>query len=130
MELQKIKSKIITDDSKEIYDLANALAKIIAGRLSSLQHVQFTKQLLCSVDDAEQSSAIGASVVLKFFIQLKGGDMFHAIPELMKDCLAKLKHCEIQYARSGILKALVALTKHHPKIMCNEMLAQPLPFEA
>lgn len=67
--------------------------------------------------------------MLKFFIQQKGSELFHAIPDLVRDSLVALQLCEVPRAKSGVLKALVALTKHHPKLVCAEMLAQPLPFD-
>lgn len=88
-----------------------------------------SKTLLQSLRDPEQSSTIGASVVLKFFIQQKGSELFHAIPDLVRDSLLALQVCEVPRAKSGVLKALVALTKHHPKLVCAEMLSQPLPYD-
>lgn len=46
-----------------------------------------SKSLLYCLNDTEQSSAIGSSVVLKFFIQIKGSELFHAIPEFVKEAL-------------------------------------------
>lgn len=46
-----------------------------------------SKTLLHGLKDPEQSSAIGASVVLKFFIQQKGSELFHAIPDIVKESL-------------------------------------------
>lgn len=86
-ELDTIREEIVTDDPKDIYRIASQLANIIAQRLSNYQYVQFSKCLLYSLNDPEQSSAIGASVVLKFFMQVKGAEMYHAIPELIKECL-------------------------------------------
>lgn len=110
-----------------------------------------SKILLNCLNDGEQSSAIGASVVLKFFIQIKGSEFYHCIPEFVKealtvswmfrDCdgkvifnknkniLQAVNSCGNPRAKSGVLKALVALTKHHPKLVCSEMLGQSLPFE-
>lgn len=88
-----------------------------------------SKTLLQSLRDPEQSSTIGASVVLKFFIQQKGAELFHAIPDLVKDSLLALQLCDVPRAKSGVLKALVALTKHHPKLVCAEMLQQSLPYD-
>ncbi|XP_026846537.1 maestro heat-like repeat-containing protein family member 1 [Drosophila persimilis] len=129
-EIESIKEHIITDEPKQIYDLAGDIAKVIAQRISSFQYLQFCKTLLLSLRDPEQSSTIGASVVLKFFIQQKGSELFHAIPDLVKDSLLALQLCEVPRAKSGVLKALVALTKHHPKLVCAEMLSQPLPYDA
>ncbi|XP_016988226.1 maestro heat-like repeat-containing protein family member 1 [Drosophila rhopaloa] len=129
-EIEAIKEHIITDEPKQIYNLAGDIAKIIALRISSFQYLQFCKTLLQSLRDPEQSSTIGASVVLKFFIQQKGSELFHAIPDLVRDSLLALQVCEVPRAKSGVLKALVALTKHHPKLVCAEMLAQPLPYDS
>ncbi|KAH8303311.1 hypothetical protein KR059_006711 [Drosophila kikkawai] len=128
-EIEAIKEHIITDEPKQIYNLAGDIAKIIALRISSFQYLQFCKTLLQSLRDPEQSSTIGASVVLKFFIQQKGSELFHAIPDLVRDSLLALQVCEVPRAKSGVLKALVALTKHHPKLVCAEMLNQPLPYD-
>lgn len=43
--------------------------------------------MLCAINDIEQSSAIGASAVFKYFIQIKGNELFHAIPEFVKESL-------------------------------------------
>ncbi|XP_036319611.1 maestro heat-like repeat-containing protein family member 1 isoform X2 [Rhagoletis pomonella] len=129
-DIELVKEKIITDDPKMIYNLAGDIAKIIALRMSNFQYLQFCKTLLQGLRDPEQSSSIGASVVLKFFIQHKGSELFHAIPDLVKESLSAVRDCEINRARSGVLKALVALTKHHPKLVCFEMLTQPLPYES
>lgn len=67
--------------------------------------------------------------MLKFFIQQKGAELFHAIPDLVKDSLLALQLCDVPRAKSGVLKALVALTKHHPKLVCAEMLQQSLPYD-
>ncbi|XP_062140957.1 maestro heat-like repeat-containing protein family member 1 [Drosophila sulfurigaster albostrigata] len=128
-EIESIKEHIITDEPKQIYNLAGDIAKIIAQRISSFQYLQFCKTLLQSLRDPEQSSTIGASVVLKFFIQQKGSELFHAIPDLVKGSLVALQLCDAPRAKSGVLKALVALTKHHPKLVCAEMLQQPLPYD-
>ncbi|KAL7745291.1 hypothetical protein ACLKA6_015316 [Drosophila palustris] len=128
-EIESIKEHIITDEPKQIYNLAGDIAKIIAQRISSFQYLQFCKTLLQSLRDPEQSSTIGASVVLKFFIQQKGSELFHAIPDLVKGSLVALQLCDAPRAKSGVLKALVALTKHHPKLVCAEMLQQALPYD-
>lgn len=128
-DLQQLKDDIITDDPKEIYRIAGDLAAIIAARLSNMQYVSFCKTLLFCINDPEPSSGIGASIVLKFFIQLKGSDMFHSIPDLIKDSLTVIRYTENNRAKSGVIKSLVALTKHHPKLSSNEILAQSLPFE-
>lgn len=47
----------------------------------------FSKTLLNGLDDPEQSSAIGAAIILKNFVQYKGAEMFHAVPELVKESL-------------------------------------------
>lgn len=128
-ELLLLKDEIVTDDAKEIYRIAGDLAAVVAARLSNLQFVQFSKTLMYCIKDPEPSSAIGASIVLKFFVQIKGADMFHAIPDLIKESLFVIRYTDNERAKSGILKSMVALTKHHPKLVCNEVLGQPLPFE-
>lgn len=82
-----------------------------------------------ALDDTEQSSAIGSAVVLKIFIRLKGGELFHAVPELVQESLKAINNCATSRARTGVLKALVALTQHHAKIVTSEMLATQLPFQ-
>lgn len=128
-ELQQIKDDIVTDDPKEIYRIAGDIAAIIATRLISMQHVSFCKTLMYCINDPEPSSGIGASIVLKFFIQLKGSEMFHAIPDLIKEGLTVIRYTDNTRAKTGVIKSLVALSKSHPKLVCNEILSQPLPFE-
>lgn len=81
------------------------------------------------MDDSEQSSAVGAAIVLKNFIRLKGGELFHAVPELIKESLQAIGDCAEPKAKHNVLKALVALANHHPKLVCSEMLAAPLPYQ-
>lgn len=82
-----------------------------------------------ALDDTEQSSAIGSTVVLKNFIRMKGGELFHAVPELVQASLKAINDCATSRARTGVLKALVALSKHHPNIVCSEMMETQLPFQ-
>lgn len=49
--------------------------------------------------------------------------------ELSIFLLKAISVCEHQRAKAGVHKALVALAKHHPKLVCNEMLAQSIPFD-
>lgn len=86
-ELQRIRDEIATDDAQEIYRMTSDLARIVAQRLSNFQYLQFSKSLLYTLNDIERSSAIGSSVVLKFFVQIKGAELFHAIPEFIKEAL-------------------------------------------
>lgn len=85
--------------------------------------------MLNAIDDTEQSSAIGSAVVLKNFIRLKGSELFHAVPELIQESLTAINDCGTARAKTGVLKALAALAKHHPKLVCSEMLAMQLPFQ-
>lgn len=94
-ELHRIRDEIVTDDPKEIYILASDIARIISLRITNFQYMQFAKTLLHCLHDTEESSAIGASVVLKFFMQLKGSELFHSIPEYVKDALAVRLHRSI-----------------------------------
>lgn len=84
---------------------------------------------MSALDDTEQSSAIGSAVVLKNFIRMKGGELFHAVPELVQESLKAINDCATSRAKTGVLKAMVALAKHHPKIVCSEMLQTQLPFQ-
>lgn len=55
--------------------------------------------------------------------------MFHAIPDLVKDSFHALKSCDNLNTRTNLYLSLVSLTKHHPKLVCAEMLLQPLPYD-
>jgi maestro heat-like repeat-containing protein family member 1 len=55
--------------------------------------------------------------------------MFHAIPDIVKDSFHALKTCDNPNTKLNIFLSLVSLTKHHPKLVCAEMLMQPLPFD-
>lgn len=59
--------------------------------------------------------------------------MFHAIPDLIKDSFQSLKMLsssnENANTKVNVFKMLESLTKHHCKLVCNEMLLQPLPFD-
>lgn len=81
------------------------------------------------MEDTELSSAVGAAIVLKNFIRLKGGELFHAVPELIKESLRAICDCNEPKAKVNVLKSLVALAQHHPKLVCSEMLATSLPYQ-
>lgn len=116
-ELHRIRNEIVTDDPKEIYTLASDIARIISLRITNFQYMQFAKTLLNCLHDTEESSAIGASVVLKFFMQLKGAELFHSIPEYVKDALAvcfcvvvnreRFSHLHYYYFRPSTLVQLL-----------------------
>lgn len=55
--------------------------------------------------------------------------MFHAIPDLVKDSFHALRTCYNPNTKTNLYLSLVSLTKHHAKLVCAEMLLQPLPFD-
>ncbi|XP_070495465.1 maestro heat-like repeat-containing protein family member 1 isoform X2 [Chironomus tepperi] len=128
-ELKDIRDKITNNDNDEIIVLAQKLANIIAMRLSNQQYVTFSKALLYNLNDPDWSASAGAALVLNSFIQVKGSEIFHAIPDLVKDSFHALKVCDNSGTRTNIYLSLVSLTKFHPKLVCAEMLMQPLPYD-
>lgn len=128
-ELKKIREQITIDDNDEIITIAKDIAGIVAARLSNQQYVTFSKTLLYNMNDSDSNASAGAALVLNYFIQLKGSEMFHAIPDLVKDSFHALKTCDNTDTKMNLYHSLVSLTKHHPKLVCAEMLLQPLPFD-
>lgn len=128
MDLKKIREQITVDDNEEIISLAKEIAGIIALRLTNQQYVTFSKTLLYNLNDTDANASSGAAIVLNYFIQLKGSEMFHAIPDLVKDSFHALKTDNLN-TKTNLYLSLVSLTKHHPKLVCAEMLMQPLPFD-
>ena len=128
-DLKKIRETITVDDSEEIINLAKDIAGIVAKQLTNQQYVTFSKTLLYHLNDSDSNASAGAALVLNYFIQIKGSEMFHAIPDLVKDSFHALKICDNPNTRLNLYLSLVSLTKHHPKLVCAEMLLQPLPFD-
>lgn len=128
-ELKAIRDKITNNDNEEMIVMAQKLANIIAMRLSNQQYVTFSKALLYNLNDLDFSASAGAALVLNYFIQVKGSEIFHAIPDLVKDSFHALKVCDNAGTRTNIYLSLVSLTKFHPKLVCAEMLMQPLPYD-
>lgn len=129
-DLRTIKEKIMVDDCDEIVTMTQQIANIIAARLSNQQYVTFSKALLYNLNDSDGSASAGSALVLNFFIKIKGSEIFHAIPDLVKDSFHALKVCDNEGTRKNIYLSLVSLTKFHPKLVTAEMLLQPLPFDA
>lgn len=129
-DLRAIREKIMADDCDEIVYIAQQIANIIALRLSNQQYVTFSKALLYNLNDYDSNASAGSALVLNFFIKIKGSEIFHAIPDLVKDSFHALKICDNQSTRKNIYLALVSLTKFHPKLVTAEMLLQPLPYDA
>lgn len=129
-DLMAIREKIMVDDCDEIVVIAKQIANIIAMRLSNQQYVTFSKALLYNLHDSDANASAGAALVLNFFIKIKGSEIFHAIPDLVKDSFHALKVCDNAGTRKNIYMALVSLTKFHPKLVTAEMLLQTLPFDA
>lgn len=129
IDLQKIREQITVEDNEAIIQMAKEISGIIAVRLTNQQYVTFSKTLLYHLNDSDLNASAGAALVLNYFIQLKGSEMFHAIPDLVKDSFHALKTCDNFNTKTNIYLSLVSLTKHHPKLVCAEMLLQPLPYD-
>lgn len=129
LDLQKIRDEITVDDNEEIITMAKDISGIIALRLTNQQYITFSKTLLYNMNDPDSNASAGAALVLNYFIQLKGSEMFHAIPDLVKDSFHALKTCDNTNTRMNLYLSLVSLTKHHPKLVCAEMLLQSLPYD-
>lgn len=128
-ELNHIREQITVDDNERIISIANEIALIISKRLANTQYVPFSKHLLYQLNDSDANASAGAALVLNYFIQMKGSEMFHAIPEIIKDSFHALKTCENEGTRGNLFLSLVSLAKHHPKLVCEEMLLQTLPYD-
>lgn len=128
-ELNRIKEQITIEDNDAIVNIAKEIASIIAQRLTSHQYVAFSKHLLYQLNDSDPNACSGGALVLNYFIQMKGSEMFHAIPDIIKDSFHALKTCENEGTRGNLFLSLVSLTKHHPKLVCEEMLLQTLPYD-
>ena len=128
-DLKKIRDQITVEDNDAIIAMAKEIASIIALRLTNQQYVTFSKTLLYNMNDTDANASAGAALVLNYFIQLKGSEMFHAIPDLVKDSFHALKTCDNPNTKTNLYLSLVSLTKHHPKLVCAEMLLQPLPYD-
>jgi hypothetical protein len=129
-ELKAIRDKIIAGDNEEIISLAEKIAFIIALRLPNQQYVTFSKALLYNLNDPDLNSSAGSALVLNFFIKIKGSEIFHAIFDLVRDSFYALNlSIDNISTRTNIYHSLVSLTKFHPKLVCAEILLQPLPFD-
>lgn len=128
-DLKNIREQITIEDNEVIINMAKEIAGIIALRLTNQQYVTFSKTLLYNINDCDSNASAGAALVLNYFIQLKGSEMFHAIPDLVKDSFHALKSCDNVNTKMNLYLSLVSLTKHHPKLVCAEMLMQPLPYD-
>lgn len=86
-DLARLRQDIVTHDSTEILKIANNIAQIIGERLATIQYNHFCSTLVSCVNDPEQSSAIGAAIVLKFFVRIKGQVFFHNVTAFVQECL-------------------------------------------
>lgn len=129
VDLQRIRENITVENNDQIISMANEISGIIALRLTNQQYVNFSKTLLYNMNDSDENASSGAALVLNYFIQLKGSEMFHAIPDLVKDSFHSLKTCDNPNTKTNLYLSLISLTKHHPKLVCAEMLLQPLPYD-
>lgn len=86
-QLASLRSDIVTNDSGEMLKLTKELAAVIADRLPQMQYRQFCSTLVLCVDDTEQSSAVGATILLTNFVKIKGQQIFHNLTSFVDECL-------------------------------------------
>lgn len=66
-----------------------------------------SKTLLKALEDTEQSSAVGSAVVLKNFIRMRGSELFHAVPELVRESLTVSETRFVVFVRHLVAKMLM-----------------------
>uniref|UniRef100_A0A1B6DAP1 Maestro heat-like repeat-containing protein family member 1 n=1 Tax=Clastoptera arizonana TaxID=38151 RepID=A0A1B6DAP1_9HEMI len=123
----EIDTAFSTMQETEPYIISEHLGKIIASKLPHYQQNHFIKSLLEGLSDMEPVNIESLGEILVCFIQLKGGEMFHHINDILADFLLRLGGLNTT-SHSGVLKAVLSIAKHHPKAVVSTLLSQALPL--
>ncbi|XP_054283514.1 maestro heat-like repeat-containing protein family member 1 [Macrosteles quadrilineatus] len=103
------------------------LAKVVAGKLPHYQLNHFADTVLQGLSDLEPANVEAVCDILVHFFQAKGGELYHHINDILALLLTRLAALN-PTSRTGAVRTLLPLAKHHPKAMVNTLLAQPLPW--
>ncbi|XP_014251764.1 maestro heat-like repeat-containing protein family member 1 isoform X2 [Cimex lectularius] len=102
------------------------LTKILCNKLPHPQLHKLTGRLLDGLTDVDVTACSNASDVLAAVFTLKGAELFHYINDILGSLILQLVSSG-GHPTNGV-RAVLALAKHHPKLVINVLLKQPLPL--
>uniref|UniRef100_A0A1B6KA60 Maestro heat-like repeat-containing protein family member 1 n=1 Tax=Graphocephala atropunctata TaxID=36148 RepID=A0A1B6KA60_9HEMI len=103
------------------------LARIVANKLPHYQLYHFADTLLQGLSDLEPANVDSVGDILAHFFQVKGSELYHHINDILNLLLLRLAALNPS-SRSGAMRTVLYIAKHHPKAVVNTLLDQPLPL--
>ncbi|KAK9509950.1 hypothetical protein O3M35_004832 [Rhynocoris fuscipes] len=102
------------------------MTKILCNKLSHSQIHKLTGRLLDGLTDVDETACSNASDVLAAVFKLKGQELLHYVNDILGSLLLQLVSSG-HHPTNGV-NAVLALALHHPKLVINILLKQPLPL--
>ncbi|XP_073987076.1 maestro heat like repeat family protein c11.1 isoform X1 [Rhodnius prolixus] len=102
------------------------MTKILCNKLSHSQLHKLTGRLLDGLTDVDQTACSNASDILASVFKLKGAELLHYVNDILGSLLLQLVSSG-SHPTNGV-NAVLALALHHPKLVVNILLKQPLPL--
>lgn len=127
--LMEILLNIQSNDINTVNEAISEYAKIISIKMPHYQLINFTESLLNGLLDSEEQSATGVTIVLKTFLNVKGGEMFHYVDDIVVKILSVVEKINYVEVKMLALVSIAVLAHHHPKAVITALLMQPLGYE-
>ncbi|ELT91566.1 hypothetical protein CAPTEDRAFT_173785 [Capitella teleta] len=128
--VNELKHKIDVEDSAGLFEVISQLAEVLRQKLSSDQLMPFLQVLMEGLVDAEPFCSSGACVVMKSFMESRGAELHSQVATLQTGLHAKLSVITHPQTRTGTLRAVRALGKHHMLTMLEHLMQRTLPLDA
>lgn len=107
---------------------ASHIAQVLCSRLPNAQIHKLTARLLDGLTDCDQTACSNASDVLACVFTYKGSELFHYVNDILGSLLLQL-FTSGNHPSNGV-SAVIALAKHHPKLVMNILLKQSIPLHS
>lgn len=127
-ELQESFSNLKNASPPELSITSETLSKMICNKLPHHQLGHLVLSLIDGLTDSEFLSSLGASQMLYRILSVKGGELYHSANEILDGILSALMKLTPGEVRGSIVTAVIEFGRHHPKILINTLLNQPIPF--
>uniref|UniRef100_A0A0K8STS1 HEAT repeat-containing protein 7A n=1 Tax=Lygus hesperus TaxID=30085 RepID=A0A0K8STS1_LYGHE len=102
------------------------ISEILCKRLPHPQLHKLTARLLDGLTDVDPTACCNASDVLSAVFTLKGAELYHYVNDILGSLLLQLVTGG-NHPTNGV-QAVIALAKHHPKMVINILVKHPLPM--
>ncbi|XP_076028308.1 maestro heat-like repeat-containing protein family member 1 isoform X3 [Oratosquilla oratoria] len=118
------------NDPELLFSSVKSIGKVLSNKLSFIQLRSFITNVVGGLQDLQQQSSAGVTIILNELFFLRGHQLHQHIKEILDSVFNRLEKVNHAQTRKGAVEALTSLASHNLTGVVDIMLDYPLPYES